>query len=228
MTKAWQQIDVFDVYKWSYASDSQLYKSITETKRVFRFFIGLYLDDRILSTESLSNLKAEFVEIKHEESRNKIMMGSSPSLNTEAFVLLTEKTSEVSTLAAMRQSLTNERGRLFCRYYKKNKHLINDCWKLHGKLREEKPPRTNNKSWRAFSKQIFSGNEMTNIAQGLVQQTANSNLPTKSQIEALFQLLNQQTTNQSPPIQASMPRIGQFHKGNSFALGQHNSWIVYS
>lgn len=41
LTRAWQQLDAFEVYTWSCTTDAQRYKEINETKRVFRFFIGM-------------------------------------------------------------------------------------------------------------------------------------------------------------------------------------------
>lgn len=81
LTRAWQQIDVFEVHQKSCTTDSKLYTTITEHKRVFRFLTRLHLDfdsarSKIRATKPLLSLKTAFVEIKHEESRKKVMMGT--------------------------------------------------------------------------------------------------------------------------------------------------------
>jgi hypothetical protein len=96
LTKAWQQLDMFEELAWKNADDATLYKSVIEQKRVFKFLMGLNpaLDDvrgRVLSTKPLPSLKAIFSIIKHEESRRKLMLkgpSSNSSLEGSALVSL--------------------------------------------------------------------------------------------------------------------------------------------
>lgn len=183
-------------------------------KRVFRLLTRSHPNfdnakSRTLNTKSFRSLKAAFAKIKHTKSRKKVMIGTTPNLSTEISTLITKKESfETTTLAARRLIPTNEGSKLFCRYCKKNKHTIHDCWKLHGKPGEEKPLRPNS-SWRSSSRQHFNGNGKTNIVQGHAEGTFhhndNSSLPTKNQIEALLQLLNEhQPINTQILIQTTM------------------------
>lgn len=74
-----------------------------------------------MSAKPLFGLKAAFVEIKHEENRKKVVMGTTPNLSKEIFALLTDKqTTQNHTLAASRRIPSNEGDKLFSRYYKKN------------------------------------------------------------------------------------------------------------
>lgn len=72
-------------------------------------------------------------------------MRTIPNLSNETSALLAEKeTPETTALAARRFTPGNERNKLFCRYYKKDRQTIQGCWTLHKKPGERKPPRPNN------------------------------------------------------------------------------------
>ena len=77
----WQQLDAFEKYKWSSPEDSQQYKKIIETKRVYKFCLGLTsnLDavrGRIFGTKPLPSLREAFSEVRREESRRTLMLGT--------------------------------------------------------------------------------------------------------------------------------------------------------
>lgn len=77
LTRAWQQIDVFEVHQWHCALDYKLYKSITKTNRAFRYLTRLhpYFDSvrsRILNTKLLYSLVAAFFEINMKKTERKL------------------------------------------------------------------------------------------------------------------------------------------------------------
>lgn len=79
--------------------DEARYKSIIEKKRVFIFFTGLIgqLDDvksRIFARKSLTKLREAFSEVRHEESRRKLMgLSSSASSSIEGSALVSHRNS---------------------------------------------------------------------------------------------------------------------------------------
>ncbi|RVX18623.1 Retrovirus-related Pol polyprotein from transposon RE1 [Vitis vinifera] len=67
------------------AKESTTYRQIVEQKRLFKFFLGLNreLDDvrgRIMGIKPLPSLREAFSEVRREESRKKVMMGSKSNL----------------------------------------------------------------------------------------------------------------------------------------------------
>ncbi|RVW38705.1 hypothetical protein CK203_077464 [Vitis vinifera] len=75
------------------AKESTTYRQIVEQKRLFKFFLGLNreLDDvrgRIMGIKPLPSLREAFSEVRREESRKKVMMGSkeqpAPTLDASA------------------------------------------------------------------------------------------------------------------------------------------------
>jgi len=96
LCRHWQLLDMFEIHAWKCPEDTTLYKRILELKRTFKFVLGLNknLDEvrgRIMGTKPLPNLREAFSEVRHEESRKKVMMGSHNSAFTlEGFALLLE------------------------------------------------------------------------------------------------------------------------------------------
>lgn len=73
LIRYWQQLDLFQVYKFKCSADDDRYRGILETKRIFKFLMGLnsQLDDvhsLILATKPLANLCAAFTAVRHEKS----------------------------------------------------------------------------------------------------------------------------------------------------------------
>ncbi|XP_062098824.1 uncharacterized protein LOC133804698 [Humulus lupulus] len=95
LTHYWQQLDMFETYSWKCAEDTTLYRSIVDKKRTFKFLHGLNKDldavqSRIMSMKPLPKVKEAFSEVRqvrHEESRKKVMMGS-PQPNQESSALV--------------------------------------------------------------------------------------------------------------------------------------------
>ena len=80
LTRLWQQIDLFESYEWKCPEDGAKFRKIVETKRVFKFLMGLdkSLDEvrsRILATKPLPSLREAFSEVRREESRRRVMLG---------------------------------------------------------------------------------------------------------------------------------------------------------
>ncbi|RVW52774.1 hypothetical protein CK203_076657 [Vitis vinifera] len=93
LTRYWQQLDLFETHSWKCSDDAATYRQIVEQKRLFKFFLGLNreLDDvrgRIMGIKPLPSLREAFSEVRREESRKKVMMGSkeqpAPTLDASA------------------------------------------------------------------------------------------------------------------------------------------------
>ena len=81
LTRLWQQLDLFEKYTWSCTKDESLYREIVEQKRIFKFLLGLNnsLDEvrgRVLGTKPIPSIREVFLEVRREESRKKVMLGS--------------------------------------------------------------------------------------------------------------------------------------------------------
>ncbi|KAL5810554.1 hypothetical protein ACOSQ4_027122 [Xanthoceras sorbifolium] len=115
-----QQLDAFEKYKWSTAADSQQYKKIIETKRVYKFCLGLNpnLDavrGRIFGTKPLPSLREAFSEIRREESRRTLMLGAESKEPKEVG-------GEASALAARNMLEPRKGGRPWCDHCRKPGH----------------------------------------------------------------------------------------------------------
>ena len=81
---------MFEEHKWEYLEDGMKFRKIVEQKRIFKFLLGLNqnLDEvrgRMLGTKPLPNIREVFSEVRSEERRKKVMMGSTTTqLATES------------------------------------------------------------------------------------------------------------------------------------------------
>ncbi|XP_073303179.1 uncharacterized protein [Primulina huaijiensis] len=157
LTRNWQTIDLTETHDWKCSKDEKLFRSFIENKRVFKFLMGLNnnFDDvrgRILSTNPLPNLRAAFSVVRQEESRRKVMLGSSPqSSDNSALVVQRQNnpsTTDVTAHQGFRQGQppNNTKGKMipgrpWCEFCKKPTHNIDSCWKIHGKPLDWKPAR---------------------------------------------------------------------------------------
>ncbi|RVX23717.1 Retrovirus-related Pol polyprotein from transposon RE1 [Vitis vinifera] len=112
LSRFWQQLDVFETMDWECPGDASRYKRIIEKERVFKFLLGLdkSLDEargRILGTKPLPTIREAFSEVRREESRKKLMMGTRP--------------------------FSNKKGRPWCDHCRRPGHTKETCWKIHGK-----------------------------------------------------------------------------------------------
>lgn len=81
---------------------------------------------------------------------------------------------------------------------------MDTCWRLHPELRP--PDRPLNNPWRENWAQL----PMVNLVKSRIDGQIREHDPalTRGQVEALFQLLNQQKGSISTPIQATMAHTG--------------------
>ena len=75
---------MFEVHTWKCPEDTALYQKNVEQKRTFKFLLGLKknLDEvrgRVMGTKPFPSIREAFSEVRCEESRKKVMMGSQNS-----------------------------------------------------------------------------------------------------------------------------------------------------
>ncbi|KAG7947110.1 hypothetical protein I3843_14G077900 [Carya illinoinensis] len=127
LNRYWQQLDLFKEHNWSCPDDGIRYRQIIERKRIYKFLIGLNknLDEvreRILGSKPLLNIREAFSEVRREESRKKIMMGSQDSV-----------TNPKSSALAVRGNPSNnndhkpKKGRLWCDHCRHPGHTKDTC-----------------------------------------------------------------------------------------------------
>ncbi|RYE26320.1 MAG: hypothetical protein EOP45_04015 [Sphingobacteriaceae bacterium] len=77
----WQEEDLYCNHEWSCPKDSALYQKLVEKGRVFKFLVGLNADldevrGRILGRDPLPSTREVFSEVRREETRRQVMLGS--------------------------------------------------------------------------------------------------------------------------------------------------------
>ena len=217
LTRFWHQLDLFETYSWKCADDTALYRSIVEKRRTFKFLHGLNKEldavrSRIMSIKPLPSVKEAFSEVRHEESRKKVMMGASPLPSTQ----------ESSALTARGQ----QKGRPWCDHCRKPGHFRDTCWKLHGKPADWKP-----KSWKdkeSHGNVAATLNTAAVVGNG---DTSDSSPFTKAQLEALQKLLSQSHIIAKPDTTPGTGHLAM--KGNlsvAFIVNKRttNPWILDS
>ena len=151
--------------------DESLYREIVEQKRIFKFLLGLNnsLDEvrgRVLGTKPIPSIREVFLEVRREESRKKVMLGSLVKTEPNSNVT-TADSSALVVKGPQHNSFENRprRGRPWCDHCRKPGHTRETCWKLHGKPVDWKPTRslydkesrgnlvTGNEESRLFSKE---------------------------------------------------------------------------
>ncbi|RVW45749.1 Retrovirus-related Pol polyprotein from transposon RE1 [Vitis vinifera] len=134
LTRYWQQLDLFETHSWKCSDDAATYRQIVEQKRLF---------------------KEAFSEVRREESRKKVMMGSkeqpAPTLDGSALAARSFNSS-----GGDRQ----KRDRPWCDYCKKPGHYKEACWKLHGKPADWKPKPRSDRDGRAH---VAANSESTSV-----------------------------------------------------------------
>ncbi|RVW39753.1 Copia protein [Vitis vinifera] len=180
LTRYWQQLDLFETHSWKCSDDAATYRQIVEQKRLFKFFLGLNreLDDvrgRIMGIKPLPSLREAFSEVRREESRKKVMMGSkeqpAPTLDASALAARSFNSS-----GGDRQ----KRDRPWCDYCKKPGHYKETCWKLHEQPADWKPKRRFDRDGRAH---VAANSESTSVPEPSPFN--------KEQMEMLQKLLSQ-------------------------------------
>ncbi|RVW84312.1 putative mitochondrial protein [Vitis vinifera] len=168
-------------------SVTQYYNTLTSniqancgTKETVQVLLGLNreLDDvrgRIMGIKPLPSLREAFSEVRREESRKKVMMGSkeqpAPTLDASALAARSFNSS-----GGDRQ----KRDRPWCDYCKKPGHYKETCWKLHGKPADWKPKPQFDRDGRAH---VAANSESTSVPEPSPFN--------KEQMEMLQKLLSQ-------------------------------------
>ncbi|RVW84320.1 Copia protein [Vitis vinifera] len=197
LTRYWQQLDLFETHSWKCSDDAATYRKIVEQKRLFKFFLGLNreLDDvrgRIMGIKPLQSLREAFLEVRREESRKKVMMGSkeqpAPTLDASALAARSFNSS-----GGDRQ----KRDRPWCDYCKKPGHYKEACWKLHGKPADWKPKPRSDRDGRAH---VAANSESTSVPEPSPFN--------KEQMEMLQKLLSQVGSGSTTGIALTANRGG--------------------
>ncbi|KAL5779663.1 hypothetical protein ACOSQ2_010400 [Xanthoceras sorbifolium] len=149
LTRYWQQLDLFEIHDW----------------KVFKFLLGLNkeLDEvhgRILGTKPLPTLRKSFSEVRREESRKKVMLGTrSTNLTAGEGLALAVRGPQVHHADENRP----RKGRPWCDHCHKHGHSKDTCWKLHGNPTDWKPPSrfSNNKERQGHTAATDSGTPST-------------------------------------------------------------------
>ncbi|XP_073057369.1 uncharacterized protein [Primulina eburnea] len=157
LTRYWQQLDLFQSYQWKCADDSAFFRQIIETKRIFKFLMGLNktLDDvrgRILGTKPLPALREIFSEVRREESRKRVILGQSdsqPTIEASALITANDNLTDLTALASRNSSNSHPKARPWCDHCKRPGHTKETCWKIHGKPHDWKPNRSQDREARA-------------------------------------------------------------------------------
>ncbi|XP_020577062.1 uncharacterized protein LOC110022451 [Phalaenopsis equestris] len=121
-----------------FRQDSVIFRQIIEQKRTFKFLLGLKSEfdqtrSRILNSKPLPTIREAFSDIRREESRQKVMLGT--SLSTAGLDGSALTTHIPSTDNRQRQ------GRPWCDHCRRSGHTRDTCWRIHGKPTNWKPKR---------------------------------------------------------------------------------------
>ena len=94
---------------------------------------------RILGTKPLPTIQEAFSEVRREESRKKLMMGTTPFSNVqEGSTLISQGSTNIQEgTALVSQGSTydarQKKGRPWCDHCRRPGHTKETCWKIHGK-----------------------------------------------------------------------------------------------
>ena len=231
LTRYWQQLDLFEIHDWKCPTDEAKFRKIVETKRVFKFLLGLNqsLDEvrgRVLATKPLPSVREAFAEVRREESRCKVMLGQQGMTQPSDSSALTTQGSPREDLsranaAQVPPSQPNDRarrGRPWCEHCRRPGHTKETCWKLHGKPADWKPSRTHN--------------ERESRANAVSSESPTAHSPfSKDQMDILQKLISQAYSSSSTPTIISTGSVAQRGNIPSALHVSHHSltpWIVDS
>ena len=146
-----------------------------EKEHIYDFLAGLNqpLDEVrgcILGLKPLLALDEIFAEVRREEQRKRIMLGSSSSSLLEN-----------SAMAACNPDMAKKGATQWCDHCQRPYHTKATCWKLHGKPVDWKPTRLNDKESRAHATTTTTDDSPDHIEASPFS---------KAQLEILQKLLN--------------------------------------
>ncbi|XP_074352301.1 uncharacterized protein LOC141691461 [Apium graveolens] len=206
----WHEIDMFYIPEWKCSDDASYYQKMLDRERLFDFLHGLNreLDEvcgRLLGKNPLPSVREAFAEVRREESRKRVMLGSPIIVDTNQYALAANQ----FALAARRPNIHRERP--WCTHCNKVGHTKETCWpSTEWKPRTPNQPRPGNRS----------GNRAFTVAASSTESYSFS----EAQINQLRQRLNPSSTPSTAP-EFSNPE----KQGISAALNVQNShWIVDS
>lgn len=223
LTRHWQQLDMFDTHTWKCADDAVTYKKIVEQKRIFKFLLGLNkeLDEvrgRIMGTKPLPSIRNVFSEVRREESRRKVMMGSQEVTTNPS--LLDSSALAVRGTNTSSNDNRQQRGRPWCDHCRKAGHWKESCWKLHGKPADWKSNKPNrDKESRA------------NAASSTEEKTSSETSGfSKEQMEILQKMICHSLSQSTSQLQATSMKAqrSSFPVALNTSSDQGESWIVDS
>ncbi|RVW57690.1 Retrovirus-related Pol polyprotein from transposon TNT 1-94 [Vitis vinifera] len=172
-----------------------------------------------MGVKPLPSLREAFSEVRREESRKNLMMGSHQQLN------MAESSALKTQFAPFDNRQKIKGGRPWCDHCRKPGHSRETCWKIHGKPVDWKPCQPLEKEGR--------GNHVATDEQSPQPEASPFN---KEQMEMLQKLLSPLLSVQSQTGSSSNQVIGSgtlAHKGNflsAFTVGKKRKkpWIVDS
>ena len=213
LKRLWQDLDLFSDHEWKSVEDASLYKRIVEDHRIYKFLAGLNVEfdevrGRIIGRTPLPSIAEVFAEVRREESRRHVMLGT----KTQSGLVETSALF-VSEAAANKahgfQPKSGDRPRVWCDYCNKPRHTRENCWKLHGKpahLKNGKPGERN-------SHVTATANE------------AKTSPFSKEQMDHLLKLLKSNSTSGIPSV--SLAQTGSAL--HTFSLCKNSvPWIIDS
>ena len=111
-----------------------------ENERAFEFLARLNCElndirSRVFNRQSLPSIQEVFSEVRHEESRRKVMLREHLISGPEASALVTR--------GPHARSSPRQSKRTYCEHCKKTSHTKATCWTLHGKPTDYKPRQLN-------------------------------------------------------------------------------------
>ncbi|RVX10421.1 Retrovirus-related Pol polyprotein from transposon TNT 1-94 [Vitis vinifera] len=221
LTRYWQQLDIYEELVWKCPEDGLLYKKVIEKERIYKFLLGLNknLDEvrgRVVSIKPLPSVREVFSEIRREESRQKVMLGTQNS----------SKNLENSALVARGTQSNNnnhqtKKNRPWCDHCRKPGHTKETCWHLHGKPADWKPSRP---------QQNREGRGYTATAEEDTSGTSSNPGPfSKEQLEALQKMFQHTLQSTGTTIgTASVAQKGIFSHALNVRQENHTTWIMDS
>ena len=128
LKQVWQDLDLFNTYKWNSAKDAKHHQQTMEEGRIFQFLAGLNeeLDEvrgRIIGRATLPSLGEVFAEVRREETRRSVMIGKIK------IVLPPPETNVLATETTTLKSSTNQKNfsNLWCDHCNKPRHTRETC-----------------------------------------------------------------------------------------------------
>ena len=212
---------MFDTHTWKCADDAVTYRKIVEEKRIFKFILGLKkeLDEvrgRIMRTKPLPSIREVFSEVRREESRRKVMMGSQDVVANTPLL-------DGSALAVQGTSFSSydnkqRGGRPGCDHSRRPKHWKETCRKIHGKPADWKPNESNHDK-----------ESSANVASSVDEKTSRGGF-SKEQVKIQQKMVSHSLLQSASQPQATsmMAQRGGFITTFTTNRDKNGSWIVDS